>query len=125
METKLQEKNRVVTSILSLTEHFSLVTSCISIYVFFLLYINIHSLPDILLSKSTIISLVENKSFNIAYNILFIFIIYIAFKLKNNINYVKQDVALDISVYCCSFIITLGILIHQQVKYSITCLSLI
>lgn len=111
MKTKHQDTNRVVTSILSLTEHFSLVISCISIYIFFLLYINIHSLPDILLSKSTIISLVENESFNIAYNVFFLFIIYIVFKLKTNINYVKQDVALDISVYCCSFIITLGMLI--------------
>lgn len=71
MKTKHQDTNRVVTSILSLTEHFSLVISCISIYIFFLLYINIHSLPDILVSKSTIISLVENESFNIAYNVFF------------------------------------------------------
>lgn len=111
MKTKHQDTNRVVTSILSFTEHFSLVISCISIYIFFLLYINIHSLPDILVSKSTIISLVENESFNIAYNVFFLIIIYIVFKLKTNINYVKQDAALDISVYCCSFIITLGMLI--------------
>lgn len=125
MQTEHQNSNRIVTRYFFLTElifsiikksfflrqYFSFLFTCISIYIFFLLYINIHSLPDILTSKDTIISLIKNKSFNIAYNIIFLFIIYIAIKLKANINYVKQDIAFDISVYCCSFIFVLGLLI--------------